>query len=347
VARRARPGARRRGGGGGRSGGRGARARAAPAGAALAVGDALGALDSVAAAPAGGRSPCAWPTPAAPLGVSAAGAVARAAVPEAPRLGEIVLLARAGWEARFVAAALEERGWTVRARLAVAPGVAPGAGALPALDTARVAAVVALDSTAAALGPAIGAYVRRGGGLVLAGDAALAAALRPLAAAVPGPLADVRADAPPAGVPVARPLGAARADAVPLAGGGYGAARRRRARGAAGRRGELARAPRARRHRARPGHAPRLLGGGRGRGGVRADVRRGHGHRGRRSGARPRAARHHRGGARPAHPAADAPPGAGRPRSWPPRLPGDAWLLGGALVAVLAEVTSRRLRGAR
>jgi hypothetical protein len=262
---------------------------------------------------------------AAPLGVTAAGAVARAAVPEAPRLGEIVLLARAGWEARFVAAALEERGWTVRARLAVAPGVAPGAGALPALDTARVAAVVALDSTAAALGPAIGAYVRRGGGLVLAGDAALASALRPLAAAVPGPLADVRADAPPAGVPVARPLGAARADAVPLAGGGYarrvGAGRvvqlaveeswpvrlapADTARGPATHRAFWAAAV------AAAAYAP--------------TSRRGHGHRGRRLRARPRAARHHRGGARPAHPAAArrrAPAGPPRPRRASRATPG-------------------------
>ncbi|HZF67268.1 MAG TPA: hypothetical protein VEZ47_04440, partial [Gemmatirosa sp.] len=44
------------------------------------------------------------------------------------------------------------------------------------------------------------------------------------------------------------------------------------------------------------------------------------------------------------------PPGADRPGSrapGAPPLPGDAWLLGGAIVAVLAEVASRRLRGAR
>ena len=53
-------------------------------------------------------------------------------------------------------------------------------------------------------------YVRAGGGLVLAGDAARVPALAALAAAVPGPLV---LDSGGAVVPLARP----RPDAVPLA----------------------------------------------------------------------------------------------------------------------------------
>ena len=39
------------------------------------------------------------------------------------RLGAVVIIGRAGWEAKFVAAALEERGWSVRLRVSVAPGI--------------------------------------------------------------------------------------------------------------------------------------------------------------------------------------------------------------------------------
>jgi hypothetical protein len=159
----------------------------------------------------------------------AGGTTVRVATPNAaPRLGAVLVVAHAGWEGRFVAAALEERGWAVRTRFAIAPrvavgdarGAATGAAGAPAgpagpppvarLDTATLAAVVALDSTAAPLGPALARYVRAGGGLVLAGDAARAPALAPLAAAAPGPTVD---DSSGAVAPLARP----RPDAVPLA----------------------------------------------------------------------------------------------------------------------------------
>jgi hypothetical protein len=159
----------------------------------------------------------------------AGGGAARVATPNAaPRLGAVLVVAHAGWEGRFVAAALEERGWAVRTRFAIAPrvavgdarGAAAGAAGAPAgpaglppaarLDTATLAAVVALDSTAAPLGPALARYVRAGGGLVLAGDAARAPALAALAAAAPGPTID---DSSGAVAPLARP----RPDAVPLA----------------------------------------------------------------------------------------------------------------------------------
>jgi len=206
---------------------------AAPAGTAVAVGDTLaasaGALDTVRALGPG----AALVTPATGGGVLArAGATtARLPAPRVPRLGAVTVLGRASWEAKFVAAALEERGWGVRLRASVAPGIdvtqgAPNAApnAVPNIsaDTATTAAVVVLDSGAvdAAAAARLARYVRDGGGLVLAGDAAADPALRALA---PG-----GADAPLEGVPGAidgasprrglalRPVRPLRADAVAL-----------------------------------------------------------------------------------------------------------------------------------
>ena len=142
-----------------------------------------------------------------------AGASARLPTPHAlPRLGAAVLLARAGWEAKFTAAALEERGWTVRTRLAVDPDVIVGGStALPRLDTSTVAIVLALDSSAAPLAPALARYVRSGGGLVLAGEAALVPALAALAPATPA-LTSIDDSAG-----ALRPLEQLRGDATPLA----------------------------------------------------------------------------------------------------------------------------------
>jgi hypothetical protein len=260
---------------------------AAPAGVSVAVTDVLGPLggpDASGAAGAGARGApavgaararttgnvsapagivLALPDAAGMLRVGAGGATARLR-PLAPprRLGTVLVVGHASWEGRFAAAALEERGWTVRTRFAVAPGVVVGdvsrvaarpaagqiagggmpaaaaAGSAPAgsaagsaaeggaaapppsrtparpdigrLDTAGVAAVVALDSTAAPLAPALARYVRAGGGLVLAGDAARAPALAALAPAASGPASD---DSTGAVAPLVR----LRADAVPLA----------------------------------------------------------------------------------------------------------------------------------
>lgn len=200
----------------------------------VAVADTLGPLDSAAAPGTGNVSASAStvllvPSNTGTLRARTAGTTARVAAPPAPRLGAVLVVARAGWEGRFAAAALEERGWTVRTRFAVAPGVVVAAGGarrgstaapdsaprpaptpLPRLDTATVAAVVALDSSIAPLAPAVARYVRAGGGLVLAGDAALVPALAVLAPAAAGPAVDDSAG-------LVHPLERPRADAVPLA----------------------------------------------------------------------------------------------------------------------------------
>ncbi len=87
-------------------------------------------------------------------------------------LGRVFVAGSADWESKFAIAALEESGWLVSARLAVGPGhdVVQGTS-LAALDTARYAVVVLLDSAAAERTRGVERFVRSGGGLVLAGDA--------------------------------------------------------------------------------------------------------------------------------------------------------------------------------
>lgn len=100
---------------------------------------------------------------------------ARARVPMRGSPRRVFVAGAAGWEAKFVVAALEESGWTVDAQLFVGPGmdVWQGAGARAGLNTSRHAAVVLLDS-AAAEQVRVAEFVRSGGGVVLAGDASWA-----------------------------------------------------------------------------------------------------------------------------------------------------------------------------
>lgn len=141
-------------------------------------------------------------------------------VPPRQERRDILVLGRAGWESRFVLAALGEAGWQVRARLPVAPGVSVVDAALQPIDTARYDLVIALDSTASDLAPAVVQFVAQGGGVIIAGSALDIGALRALAPAragarqagriLPGNDTLTRADLP------MRPLTGIRADAVAL-----------------------------------------------------------------------------------------------------------------------------------
>ena len=103
-------------------------------------------------------------------------------------LRRVAVLGAAGWEGKFLLAALEERGWRASAAFAVAPNITVTQGAALALDTARTLAVIVLDSaTAQSHAREIAAFVRQGGGAVLAGNAAAAPALASIA---PGRVAD-------------------------------------------------------------------------------------------------------------------------------------------------------------
>lgn len=180
---------------------------AAPAGSEVAVSDAVGALDTLHARGAGGMletAALASPARAVLPGVTA-GAVAPPPVSLALR--QVLVIGRAGWETKFTVAALEERGWSVVSRMAVAPDVDVTRGQATPIDTARLAAVVALDGSAAALAPAIARYVRSGGGLVLGAEAAALPALARVAAgrpggALPGASRELGGPTPRAGLPL-------------------------------------------------------------------------------------------------------------------------------------------------
>lgn len=125
-----------------------------------------------------------------------------------------------GWEGQFTVRALEEAGYTVDARFAIAPRVEVRAGRPEPLDTGRYVAVVALDSAAWPDAPAIARFVRAGGGLVVVGGAAfgapsalpLAGAVATALPAIPGAL---RGPSPREGLPL-HPIVRPARDAVVL-----------------------------------------------------------------------------------------------------------------------------------
>ncbi|HYC52903.1 MAG TPA: hypothetical protein VEB19_17445 [Gemmatimonadaceae bacterium] len=96
---------------------------------------------------------------------------ARVAVPASPSARRVLVSGAAGWEAKFIIAALEEAGWRVDASLFVGPGHLVAQSMTPSADTSRHAAVVLVDTVGAALVRGVEPFVRQGGGLVLVGDA--------------------------------------------------------------------------------------------------------------------------------------------------------------------------------
>jgi hypothetical protein len=154
---------------------------AAAPGSRVALDDAFGPLDSLAA----GRTGATFVVRSGPQWIRARTAVlaARSALPDSLVFGRLLLLGRVGWESKFVAAALEERGWKVDARLELSPKGNVTQGGLARLDTSRYSAVIALDSVAPADLAAIGPFLRSGGGAILSARALSAPALRSLGAA--------------------------------------------------------------------------------------------------------------------------------------------------------------------
>ena len=191
---------------------------AAPDRMSVVITDAGGRIDSLAALGGGGSTRAA--TLVGDVTMRTGASTARAAHPRSRVTRGVVLIGMAGWEAKFVAAALEERGWPVTVRLRVAPGLSVGSPAT--LDTSRTAAVIALDSTAASDAGAIAAFVRSGGGLVLGPEASRAPALATLAPAragarIPAATTFAATVAPVTRETLARaPLVALRPDAVAL-----------------------------------------------------------------------------------------------------------------------------------
>jgi hypothetical protein len=143
--------------------------------------DAAGVLDTIPQSARGGEVITGAPSGA----VTADDGLWRAqvAAPAPPTLHPVLVVGRAGWDAKFAIAALEEEGWKVETRLSVAPTASVTQGATAAADTSRYAAVLLLDSTATVAG--LERFVASGGGLLLFGDAAAGGA-RSLAPAALG-----------------------------------------------------------------------------------------------------------------------------------------------------------------
>ena len=152
----------------------------------VALSDGLAALDSVNAAGAAQGASLGVGAPSGALAAASGTARAPVGIPAAVALHPVLVIGRAGWEAKFAAAALEEQGWNVEERLFVAPTADVVQGAIGVIDTAHFSAIVALDTTLGSVGPSIVRFVREGGGLLLLADAANAPAVRAIAPARAG-----------------------------------------------------------------------------------------------------------------------------------------------------------------
>lgn len=157
---------------------------AAPDGEPIRVSDEVGTIDTAQALNGGAR----FTVPGANgiLMASARGTSATAFPNDILKLRSVLVLGAAGWESKFVVAALEEDGWKVDAQMRVAPGASVTQGTIGPIDTARFSAVIALDASAAPYGSAIAQYVASGGGLVIASGAAAIRSFTQLRAGPPG-----------------------------------------------------------------------------------------------------------------------------------------------------------------
>jgi len=142
---------------------------AAPDSATVALGDELGPIDTLRAAGAGASF--AVPAATGVLTARVGGTANQAAVSDSITIKRLLVIGSAGWESKFVVAALEENGWTVDADIRIAPGVSVSEGSTAAIDTSRYAAVLVLDEAGANRAARIATYVESGGGLILAGRA--------------------------------------------------------------------------------------------------------------------------------------------------------------------------------
>ena len=153
---------------------------AAPTGSSAMVSDDVGPIDTVRAQNAGAM----LVLNAVPDRLTARvhGSVASTGTADSIALRRVLVIANASWESKFAVAALEEEGWKVDASLRVAPGVDVTQGSAATIDTSRYSAVVALDAASAPYATRIFAFAQMGGGVVLAPQAASLDALAPLRA---------------------------------------------------------------------------------------------------------------------------------------------------------------------
>jgi hypothetical protein len=134
---------------------------------AIQISDEVGPLDSAVAENGGARFTI--PAASGPIKAAVGGSRASIALDDSVQVKRVLVLGNAGWETKFVVAALEEDGWNVDSDMRVAPGVNVTQGALSPIDTARYSAVIALDGVAASRATEIARYATSGGGVILAG----------------------------------------------------------------------------------------------------------------------------------------------------------------------------------
>ena len=147
-------------------------------GEAVSVADDAGAIDTL---PRGGARELELGTVAGAVRASGTTFTATSDLRDSVVLRPVLVLGAAGWESKFTIAALEERGWRVASRVRVAPTIDVTQGPLGAIDTVHYAAVIVLDSTAAPSSSEIARYVRTGGGVILGGSASRSGAFAGIA----------------------------------------------------------------------------------------------------------------------------------------------------------------------
>jgi hypothetical protein len=191
---------------------------AAPAGTQISLSDEVGTLDTAIARQGGAAFSIA--SASGKISARAGAATARATIPDSVNVKRVMVIGSAGWETKFVVAALEEDGWKVDADIRVAPSVDVTQGSTSGLDTARYSAVIALDNSAAARAPEIIRFASNGGGVVLAGSAASNEGFSAIRAGASGKSEGLALESEPGTVSLASlsyaPVAGMRGDAIPL-----------------------------------------------------------------------------------------------------------------------------------
>jgi hypothetical protein len=190
---------------------------ASPNGRRVEIADEVGTLDTAQSSKGGAVFTIA--SASGELTARAGATKATTSIPDSALVKRVLVIGRAGWEAKFVIAALEEDGWKVDADMRVAPGVNITQGSLTNLDTARYSAVITLDNSAAARASEIARFAAEGGGVILAGSSAGDAfsSLRP---GEPGKIENLAASAEPGTISLASlsyaPIVGLKSDAIAL-----------------------------------------------------------------------------------------------------------------------------------
>lgn len=156
----------------------------APSAQSIELSDDIGPIDTLKSSHGGARYFV--PSASGVFTATSGSSTARAALDDSVTLRRVLVIGEAGWETKFVVAALEENGWKVDADMRVAPSVNVRQGSPAAMDTSRYSAVIALDAAAAPRASEIGRYAASGGGVIISGAATALDAFASLRVGTPG-----------------------------------------------------------------------------------------------------------------------------------------------------------------